>query len=175
VDNNKLEGSYFEDCPNLLMENSVIARPMIFAFILRNDPDQTALLRNNIFTDMLDFKAEQNINLFQIDGSLDGVRMENNVYYVRIFSPEERYLTGTYTAADRPDIFVDPLFADPVFQGVVDLIAAGIDVGEFPPDRLMYEDVTFSFRTFFATDPEVLGLGIGLESDLFDDNGVPNG
>ena len=36
VDGNKLEGHYFEHCPNLVIEHSVFARPMIAAFILRN-------------------------------------------------------------------------------------------------------------------------------------------
>lgn len=174
VDNNKLEGSYFERCPDLVMERSVIARPMIFAFILRNLADQASTFRDNVFTDMYDFKAAQNINLFQIDGSLDGVLMENNTYYVREFTPAERYLVGTSTAADRPDIFIDPLFADPIFQGVVDLIAAGVDVGDFSPDRLMYQDVPFDFRTFMATNPTVTAACMGLDPTRFDAGGLPN-
>ncbi len=39
VDGNKLEGHYFENCPNLVIEHSVFARPMITAFIKLMSPD----------------------------------------------------------------------------------------------------------------------------------------
>jgi len=174
VDNSKLEGHYFENCPDLLIENSVFLRPMITAYILRNAPDEPALLRNNIYTDSLALKSDQNIPLLTIDGSIDGVVVEDSVFFLRSFGPAERHLTGDATAADLPGVFLAPLFVDPLFQGVLDLIAAGEDVGSFSPDRLMAEDVPFDFRTFFATDPQVLSLGIGLDPSLFDANGVPN-
>jgi hypothetical protein len=174
VDNNKLEGHYFENCPNLLIENSVFLRPMIAAFILRNAPDEPALLRNNIYTDSLALKSDQNIALLIIDGALDGVVVENSTFFLRSFGPDERHLTGDSTAAELPALFQNLIFVDPLFQGVVDLIAAGEDVGAFSPDRLMAEDVPFDFRTFFATNPEVVSLGLGLDPTLFDTNGVPN-
>ncbi len=59
-------------------------------------------------------------------------------------------------------------------QDLSDLIAKGEDVGSFSPDRLMAEDVPFDFRTFFATDAQVLSAGIGLDPTLFDEDGVPN-
>ena len=45
VDGNKLEGHYFENCPHLLIEHSVFARPMIAGFILRNRADKPALVK----------------------------------------------------------------------------------------------------------------------------------
>ena len=53
VDGNKLEGHYFENCPNLVIVHSVFSRPMIAAFILRNAADEPALIHHNIFTDSL--------------------------------------------------------------------------------------------------------------------------
>jgi hypothetical protein len=173
VDGNKLEGDYFENCPNLLVENSVFVRPMIAAFILRNAADEPSLFRNNIFTDSLALKSDQNIPILIIDGSLGGVVMEDNVFFLRSFTPEERHLTGSSAAYELPDVFVNPLFVDPLFQGVVDLTNAGQEVEAFSPDSLMSLDVPFSFRTFFATDSEVINRGIGLEASQFDASGVP--
>lgn len=174
VDNNKLEGHYFENCPNLLIENSVFLRPMIAAFVLRNAPDEPAVLRNNVYTDSLALKSDQNIALLIIDGSLDGVVVADSAFFLRSFGPDERHLTGDATAAELPTVFQNLVFVDPLFQGVVDLVEAGEDVGAFSPDRLMAEDVPFDFRTFFATEPALVGLGIGLDPTLFDANGVPN-
>jgi hypothetical protein len=183
VDGNKLEGHYLENCPNLVIEHSVFARPMIAAFILRNYGDESALIRNCIFTDSLAVKSYQdtlgnpnNVSLLIIDGELDDVVMQDNLFFLRYFSPEERHLIGDsgYDAL-RDVILFGTVFADPVFQGVVDLLAAGGTLDRydpalppFPPDSLWSLSRPFDFRTWFATDPAVVSAGIGLDQTQFD-------
>jgi hypothetical protein len=75
--------------------------------------------------------------------------------------------------ASAPETFVNPLFVDPKFAAVEALIAAGVEV-DFPGDDLMHEDVDHNFSSFYATNPTVTGLDIGLQPDQFDANGVPD-
>jgi hypothetical protein len=57
----------------------------------------------------------------------------------------------------------------------VDLLDAGRtldlyddDLPPFPPDSLWSMSRPFDFRTWFATDPAVVGAGIGLDQSRFD-------
>lgn len=183
VDGNKLEGLYLENCPNLRIENTVFARPMIAAFILRNQASEPALIRNCIFTDSLAVKSYQdtlgnpnNVYLIVIDASLAGVVMQNNLFFLRYFSPQDRHLINSsgYDALENVVLF-DTMFADPVFQGVMDLLDSGgtlspydPDLPPFPPDSLWSMSQPFTFRTWFATDAAVMSAGIGLDQTLFD-------
>lgn len=183
VDGNKLEGLYLENCPNLLIEHSVFARPMITGFILRNYGAETALIRNNIFTDSLAVKSYRdalgnpnNIGLLTIDGEMDDVVLRDNLFFLRYFSPQERHLIGDlgYDRL-RDSVLFGTVFADPVFQGVVDLLGEGgtldpydPNLPPFPPDSLWSMTRPFNFRTWFATDPAVVRAGIGLDQTQFD-------
>lgn len=189
VDGNKLEGHYFENCPNLVVERSVFARPMIAAFILRNAADEPATIRNCIFTDSLAVKSYRdtlgnpnNVSLLIIDGSTEAVVLEDNLFFLRYYSPSERHLVGEsgYDELDGVLLF-GTVFADPQFQGVLDLLAAGgtldrYDDGlpPFPPDSLWALERRFDFRTWLATDPAVTGAGLGLDPSRFDETtGLP--
>jgi hypothetical protein len=165
VTSNKMSGSmYLERCPDLRFANSVIARPMITAFCLRNTDSEPAVMENNIFTDMLDKKAALNINLFTVDNQLGGLRQRNNCYLLRRFPPAERALVGQRTAGDLADYISEALFADPGFAGV-----PGDDAG-FAGDRVMSPAaMDFDFPAFFATSPEVAARGIGLQPEAFAD------
>ena len=74
------------------------------------------------------------------------------------------------------------VFADPEFQGVIDFLDAGgelslYDDGQppFPPDSLWSLEQPFTFRTWFATNPDVVSAGIGLDQSQFDAvTGLPN-
>jgi len=170
VSTNKMSGGmYIVDSPHLRVEHSVFARPMINAFLVRRG-NVEAVFENNIFTDMLEKKAVQNIALFGADGGSEGLRMVNNAHYLRSFPPEERHLLGSTTAFDT-DKITHPLFADPMFKGAVALIEAGVG-SEFMPDRLMHGDIDFDFETFMATNPKLVERGIGLQPELFE-NGQP--
>ncbi len=190
VDGNKLEGHYFENCPNLVIEHSVFARPMIAAFILRNAPDEPALIHHNIFTDSLAVKSYRdtlgnpnNVSLLIMDTSTDSVVLKDNLFFLRYFSPRERHLVGQSGYDQLHDVLLFATrFGDPRFQGVADLRAAGQSLTPyddsrppFPPDSLWSMDRPFTFRTWLATDPAALSAGIGLDPKEFDaDTGLPN-
>jgi hypothetical protein len=190
VDGNKLEGHYFENCPNLVIENSVFARPMIAGFILRNAADEPALIHHNIFTDSLAVKSYQdnsgnpnNVYLLVVDARMDGVVFEDNLFFLRYFSPDERHLVNDSGHAELDGVYLfRTIFADPLFQGVLDLLAAGgtlstyaDDQPPFPPDSLYSMERPFNFRTWLATEPTVVDLGIGLDHAQFNtETGLPN-
>jgi hypothetical protein len=161
---NKMSGSMLlSRCPALLMEHTVICRPMISAFVLRNEPDQPATMNHNIFTDMLAKKAKHNIGLFAVDHRLRCPRMRNNVFFLRCFPPEQRHISGKATASDLKDYIADPLFVDPRFAG------DSSSADRFGPDVMMHPNVDLDFDSFFARDPRVIKRGIGLRREAFAD------
>jgi len=160
---NKMSGSMvLRQCPTLRMEHTVICRPMITCFYLLNEAKHSAVMNHNIFTDMLAKKAKHNIYLFY--GRCP--QMRNNCYFLRQFPPEERHLFGKSTAADLKEHIHDPVFADPKFPG-----DPSPDTEGFPPDRLMQTSLDLDFSSFFATNPEVVKRGIGLQPAAFRDFG----
>lgn len=174
VNTNKMDGAMrFERCPNLRVENCVFARPMIQGFILRNDTDQKSIMENCIFTDMLQKKAALNIPMFAVDYRVEPFLQKNCCYHLRCFPPEKRPLIGETgdgrTAANLVGHVVAPLFADPEFAGVVALIKSGEKPPEFGPERLMDPNLATDFDSFFATNPDVIKRGIGLQPEAFAD------
>jgi len=174
VNTNKMDGAMrLERCPNLRIENCVFARPMIAGFIFRNESDQKAIMESCIFTDMLKKKAALNIGLFAVDYRMEPFLQKNCCYALRCFPPEERALIGMgetgRTAAQLKDHIIDPLFADPQFAGAVALAKGKEEPPEFPVELLMQSSATADFNFFFATDPEVVNRGIGLQPEAFKD------
>ena len=170
VNTYKFGGMYFWRCPNLLIENSVFAEPMIMAFVLRNEKTQPATMRNCIFTDMLDKKARLNLGVLCCDGAIDGFRLPNNCYFLRDCIPlEQRVLNGNKTIGQLGDHILDPRFVDPQFAGDPGVQGNPQDKSGFSPDRMM--DATFKadFDAFFATNPELIRRGIGLQPEAFRD------
>lgn len=49
------------------------------------------------------------------------------------------------------------------------MVKGGEKPCEFPPDRLMNPALALDFSSFFATDPEVVKRGIGLQREAFED------
>jgi hypothetical protein len=163
---NKMMGCYyFERCPGLRVENSVLCRPMISSFYLRNDTNQAANMDNNIFADMLEKKAKFNISLFTVDYYKDAFHQKNNCYFFRCFPPEERAIIGTNSVLFFKEHFEAPLFADPKFAGD----PSPTNTAGFPPDRMMDPRLKLDFNSFFATNPEVVKRGIGLQPEAFRD------
>lgn len=170
VNTYKFGGMYFWRCPNLLIENSVFAEPMIMAFVLRNGKTQKATMRNCIFTDMLEKKARINLGVLCCDGEIESFRHPNNCYFLRDCIPlEQRVLNGNKTIGQLGDHILDPLFADPQFAGDPGVKGNPKDKSGFSPDRMM--DATFpaDFDAFFATNPELKRRGIGLQPEAFRD------
>ena len=138
---------------------------MISSFYLRNDTNQTANMDNNIFADMLQKKAIMNISLFTVDYYKDAFRQKNNCYLFRCFPPEERAIMGTNSVLFFKEHFEAPLFADPQFAGDPN----PTNTAGFPPDRMMDPGLKLDFNSFFATNPEVVKRGIGLQPEAFKD------
>ena len=174
---NKMGGAIMiENCPGLSVTNTVFARPMIAAFVLRNNTNEIAKMDNNIFTDMMQKKAVQNFDMFMVDGELPGFSQNNNCYFVREFPPDKRILVAGKTYLQQPERIRNPLFVDPQFAGNVgrptselspEYFASGRPGGEYSPEYFMNPEVPLDFNTFFATNQDVLSRGMGLQPEAF--------
>lgn len=170
VNTYKFGGMYFWRCPNLVIENTVFAEPMIMAFVLRNEKDQKATLRNCIFTDMLDKKARLNLGILCCDGAQDSFVSQNDCYYLRDCIPlAERHLNSSQTATLMGKHLLDPLFANPQLAGDPGVKGNPQDKSGFAPDRMMEPTLRLDFDSFFATNPEVLKRDMGLQPAAFAD------
>jgi hypothetical protein len=170
VNTYKFGGMYFWRCPNLRIENTVFAEPMINAFVLRNLADQPSLMRDCIFTDMLDKKARINLGVLCCDGHIDGFRQDNSCYYLRDVIPlAERALNGKSLISDLKAYLLRPVFADPLFAGDPGVKGRPGDKSGFSPDRMMDSTLPLDFDSFFADNPELQQRGIGLQPEAFDD------
>ena len=160
-------------CPNLRVENCVFAGTMVMHIVLGNRAGTPAIIANNIFTDNIPVKASGNIPLFSMDETMVN---RNNCYYLRSFFPPDKrtpYQPGqSFRDCEKAGILIDPLIADPIFAGVVNPDPAfkpSYDMG-YPlatsPDRLMGPG-ELQFSDFFATNPEVVRRGIGLQPEVF--------
>ena len=168
VNTNKFGGPMaFDNCPDLRIENTVFVEPMISAFILRNQLNEKATMENNIFTDMMEKKAALNIPLFISDSYLPCPEMRNNCYQLRCFPPAERMLFGNKTIGQLEKYISTPLFADPQFAGDPGVKGKPADKTGFAPDRMLELDLKLDFDSFFATNPEVVKRGIGLQREAF--------
>ncbi|MFC1454236.1 hypothetical protein ACFLQL_03555, partial [Verrucomicrobiota bacterium] len=171
VNINKMGGAmYFWRCPDLRVENTVFASPMISSFIHRNEKHQKALMENCIFTDMFLKKAALNIGLLCCDGHIDSFLMRNDCFFLRDCIPlEKRALNGKATIGQLGKYIIDPVFADPLFAG--DPVVAGLstNTANFPPDRMMPLANPLDFNSYFATNPELVKRGIGLQPEAFKD------
>lgn len=170
VNTYKFGGMYFWRCPNLLIENTVFAEPMIMAFVLRNEKDQKSAMRNCIFTDMLDKKARLNLGILCCDGAIDGFRQDSNCYFLRDCIPlAERALQGNQTVSQLSQYVIDPVFLDPLFAGDPGARNNPQDKSGFSPDRMMDSNVKVDFNSFYTTHPQLIERGIGLQPAAFHD------
>jgi hypothetical protein len=170
VNTYKFGGMYFWRCPNLLIENTVFAEPMIMAFVLRNEKHQKAMMKNCIFTDMLEKKAKLNLGVLCCDGEIDGFLNQNNCYLLRTCFPlEQRALQGNMPIGQLGKYILAPLFADPQFAGDPGVKDNPQDKSGFPPDRMMDLTLKLDFDSFFATNPELIHRDIGLQREAFKD------
>jgi hypothetical protein len=170
VNTYKFGGMYFWRCPNLKIENTVFAEPMINAFVLRNLADQPSLMRNCIFTDMLDKKARLNLGVLCCDGDITGFRQENTCYFLRDCIPlDDRVLNGKAPLKELQPYILRPVFADPQFAGDPGVKGNPADKSGFSPDRMMDSSLALDFDSFFAENPELKRRGIGLEPEAFHD------
>jgi hypothetical protein len=169
VNTNKFGGMYFWRCPNLVIEHTVFASPMINSFVLRNAKDQPATMERCIFTDMLEKKAKLNIGLLCCDGAIDSFHQRNNAYFLRCFPTEERALNGNKPIGLLRDHIHEPVFADPLFAGDPGVAGHPADKSGFGPDRMMELALKLDFDSYFSNNPELIQRGIGLQREAFQD------
>jgi hypothetical protein len=175
VNTNKMGGAlYIWRCPDFVARNNVFAAPMINSFVLRNTKTQKSTMDDNIFTDMFDKKARLNLGLLCCDGDLDSFQQHNNCYLLRDVIPlKERNMVCSITLDALGAHLINPLFADPAFAGDPNpsqgnlVMPNGVRV--ISPDRMMDAKVPLDFHSFFATNPEVVKRGMGLQPEAFRD------
>ena len=123
---------------------------------------------------MFDKKARLNIGLLCCDGEVDAFQQHNNCYLLRDVIPlKDRFLLQSKTIAACGPHIISPLFADPAFAGDPNpsqgnlVMPNGVRV--ISPDRMMNSTVPLDFNSFFATNPEVVKRGMGLQPEAFRD------
>ena len=160
------DGVEVSDCPGFRLENSVFVLTMICNVKLGSP----ATLANNIFCDSGEFKALQKIQLQQINPS---VIDRNNCYFFRL--PDEERVAFIMKWPEKISLAelkrrfpeTDSFIANPEFAGMTRF--AGMKIPAFPIDAFYNEGSTLDFPDFFATNPEVVARGIGLQPDEFKD------
>ncbi len=167
VTSNKMSGSMMiRHCPDVRIENCVIVRPMISSFHLWNRPHQPAVVRNNIFTDCLQKKAALNTHFM---GFSENIENDSNCYFLR-FPSDVRQLVRDKTIHEIDPAWVSNyVVADPGFAGDPGVAGNPDDKSGFSPDRLLNPSLAIDFNSFFATNPELLQRGIGLQPEAFAD------
>lgn len=80
-----------------------------------------------------------------------------------------RAASGPRTASQLGQSIQSPLFADPLFAGDPGVAGKPADKSGFSPDRMMEPGLKLDFDSFFATNPELLQRGIGLQREAFKD------
>ncbi len=182
---NGFQGMYFVSCPNLYLENNVFLRNWICPVLASNGPDQKIYLKNNVITDSIPFKVK--VHLFEVTLSKSFID-DGNCYYLRV-PDEERKMFLFYR---DPDVMHLPnlkdrrislaqykkkvrptksFVANPWFKVTVGMKEER-KMGKYGPEILLDRIVSIrplDFPDLFATNPDVIGKGIGLQPEAFKD------
>ena len=180
------EGIYITNTRDMVIENNVFLRNLIFAFILENTADEKVVMRKNICTDSLPFKSKvTNFSIARIASLVE----QDNCYYMRL--PDEKRVmfqfyddAATFGGRDRVGLReyqkvvgdTGSILGNPWFKATV-----GMKEGEMTRDRgedypvilsdKVVEKPDLDFPDLFATAPEVVKKGIGLVPADFEDFG----
>ena len=170
-------------CPEMRVENSVFAGHLIQALSMSNGKDEKFYFRKNIVTDSSPFKVK--VQVFEM-GSARPFIDEGNCYYLRLpdeerkmflfaaWDPEWKYSIGRislaeYRAMIRP---TDSIFADPQLRETADMKPVEVKgVKEYYLGDRIGTKKDLDFPDLFATNPEVVRRGIGLQPEAFKDFG----
>ena len=175
----KMSGMMLSACPNLRLENNVFAVNMVSAFVLSNASNEGVSIENNIFTDNLAKKAVLNIPIAEIDNS-KSFRQRNNVFFLRgpfedrtlFFFLEhagKKHIAMTVPALEKAFTPSEALFANPDFAGLSSPADQASSLKVYPPDLLMDRNRPVDFSDYFATNPALTKLKIGLIREEFAD------
>ena len=166
------DGLEITSCPGFLLENNVFVCNLIQTTKLATK----ATVRNNIFADSIPSKVKVPLQQY---GAQHGIEDRNNCYFLRV-PDEERQLFWVLNFAegaekpshtrmslaeyDRRVQVTGSILADPRFPAVQRLAPA--KVAPFPLDSLAG---FLDFPDVFATNPEVVSRGMGLQPEVFAD------
>ncbi len=166
------DGLEVTSCPGFLIENNVFVGNLIQTTKLSTE----ATVRNNIFSDSIPTKVKVPLQQY---GTQNGIEDHNNCYFLRApdeerqlfwvlnFSEGGKNLGHTRMSLADYDRRVRPtgsIIADPQFPAIQKLDPA--KVAKFPIDALASP---FDFHEVFATNPEVVKRGMGLQPEAFAD------
>ncbi len=166
-------------CPGFRLEHNVFYCPMIQATMFAPEKGDNYTIRHNIFTDSSAFKVK--VNLHEWGGSEADLQEDYSCYFLRV--PDEqrqpywilgfeengvdkghvRMSVADFKKRVRPN---STIVADPKFAF---LLKPQKNNEPFPADNLFKNAPKVDFPDFFATNPEVTSLAIGLEPDKFRD------
>ncbi len=143
--------STFSRCPNLRVENNVFISPLIHHIGIGNADNEPSLLANNIFTE----NTRGKVQVCFVGISKTTVE-SNNCFYIR-WPENERTVINNLTLPEyRLGRQTDSIAANPMMPG-----ATGWTQG-WGPGR-------GDFNELFATNPEIVKRGIGLQPEAFRD------
>lgn len=168
------DGLDVTQCPGFRLENSVLARTMIENAKLHTP----ATLSGNVFCDSGAFKVKVQLQEY---GGQNTVVDRNNCYFLRVpdqerkpywilnFQEGGRNLGHTRMGLQEYNKRVattDSMIADPRFAVLAKMDSAKLE--KYPIDSLK-DGIPLDFPDFFATNPDVLARGIGLQPAAFAD------
>ena len=146
----------FTRCPGLRIENNVFIRPLIFHLRIGNHADEAYSVNNNIF-------GENTRGKVHIPFTAIGASQSNNCFHTRWPEQERKVIDGFGRGGwTLPEYRVrvketDSLVANPHLPGV-----AGFRQG-------WLQSPNTEFNGLFATNPQVVKRGIGLQPEAFRD------
>ena len=163
------------DCPNFRLEHSVFVVPMIQAtMITTTEPD---FVENNIFTDNSSYKVKV---WFQEWLGQKNIVDKNNVYFLRVPDEEKKpfwmldfeengkelgHVRMSLAEYKKRVAETDSIIADPQFAG----LAKPHETKPYGPDAFLGKFGAADFPDFYATNPDVVKRGIGLQPEKFRD------
>jgi len=164
------------DCPNFRLEHSVVVVPMIqVTLIAAPEPD---FIENNIFTDSSPGKLK--VNLHEWSGNRNVVD-KNNAYFLRVPDEEKKpfwmlgfqengknlgHVRMSLAEYKKRVAETDSIIADPQFAG----LSRPHKAQPFGPDAFISNNFgPLDFPDFYATNPEVVKRGMGLQPEKLRD------
>jgi hypothetical protein len=141
----------FSRCPNLRVENNVFISPLITHIGIGNADNEPSILANNIFTE----NTRGKVQVCFVGISKTTVE-SNNCFYIRWPENERNVINNQTLPEYRVGRQSDSIAANPMMPGTT-----GWTQG-WGPGR-------GDFNELFATNPEIVKRGIGLQPEAFRD------
>lgn len=185
-------GAEFSRCSNLMIRNSVWVNNQINHFYIHNLPNETATISHNLIYDNIPMKISN--PLFSCL-NIESLKEKHNCYYIRLSEQDRKLIAYTRIEGDivRAQVNYEnflkdsgqkrtSFFANPGASALPEILLFK------HPERLAEESpelnnqsqsfehkwdgkkyAQWDFAGFFATNPECVKNGIGLNPELFKD------